>query len=102
LLCDATLASIQAHHVPPGPHGLSGRVALGVDTHEDLAGFGFAVGAGEIIFAVGVKHAALGIPQELVVFDGAVIVDVQRSVQNEAGADDFTDVAPLPTLDFWL
>src|SRR5580692_7407489 len=24
------------------------------------------------------------------------------SVQNEAGADDFTDVAPLPTLDFWL
>jgi hypothetical protein len=24
------------------------------------------------------------------------------SVQNEAGADDFTDVAPLPILGFWL
>jgi hypothetical protein len=24
------------------------------------------------------------------------------SVQNEAGAGDFTDVAPLPILDFWL
>jgi len=72
----SALSGVQADHVVPRTHWLAGFVPSGVDGLQDAGLLGFAVRAREIILAVGVDDAALGVVEKFCCLNTAIIVQV--------------------------
>src|SRR5215469_17958958 len=60
LLCGA-LARIETHKIPAGTNRLVRLVTLGVEGHENAPGLWIAIWAREIVLAIGIEDASLGI-----------------------------------------
>ena len=75
-LLGSALSGVQPDHVIPRAYRLAGFIAGRVNGFKDAGFLRFAIRAGEIIFAVGVNDATLGVVEKFSGLNAAVIVQV--------------------------
>ena len=75
-LLDCALSGVQADHIISRAHWLTRFITGSVNGFEDAGFLRFAIGAREIILAIGVDDTALGVVEKFSGLSATVIVDV--------------------------